>query len=41
MAFTYKKYKELVKEIDHISKELKKQNRDSYDSFKVQDHIAY
>ena len=40
MAFTYKRYKELVKEIDHISKELKKQNRDSYDSFKVQDHIC-
>ena len=40
MAFTYKKYKELVKEIDYISKELKKQNKDNYDSFKVQDHIC-
>ena len=40
MAFTYKKYKELVKEIDHISKELKKKNKDNYDSFKVQDHIC-
>ena len=35
MTFTYKRYKELVKEIDHISKELKKQNKDNYDSFKV------
>ena len=40
MAFTYKKYKELVKEIDCISKELKKQNKDNYNSFKVQDNIC-
>ena len=40
MAFTYKKYKELAKEIEYISRELKKRNKDNYDSFKVQAHIC-
>ena len=37
MGFTYKRYKELIKEIDYISKELKKQKKDNYNSFKVED----
>ena len=37
MGFTYQRYKELVKDIDYISKELKKQKKDSYNSFKVED----
>ena len=37
MGFTYQRYKELIKEIDCISKELKKQNKDNYNSFKVED----
>ena len=37
MRFTYQRYKELVKDIDYISKELKKQKKDSYSSFKVED----
>ena len=40
MGFAYQRYKELVKEIDHISRELKKQNKDNYNSFKTQDHIC-
>ena len=40
MAFTYEKYKELVKDINAISKELKKQNKDNYNSFKTQDNIC-
>ena len=36
MGFTYQIYKELVKDIDYISKELKKQKKDSYNSFKVE-----
>ena len=35
MGFTYQIYKELVKDIDYISKEIKKQKKDSYNSFKV------
>ena len=37
MGFTYQRYKELVKDIDYISKELKKQKKDSYNSFEVED----
>ena len=37
MGITYQRYKELVKDIDYISKELKKQKKDSYNSFKVED----
>ena len=37
MGFAYKRYKELVKDIDYISKELKKQKKDSFSSFKVED----
>ena len=40
MAFTYEKYKELVKDINSISEELKNQNKDNYNSFKVQDNIC-
>ena len=40
MAFTYEKYKELVKDINGISEELKNQNKDNYNSFKVQDNIC-
>ena len=40
MGFTYKKYKELIKEIDYISKELKKQKKDNYNSFKVEDYAC-
>ena len=40
MAFTYEKYKELVEDINSISEELKNQNKDNYNSFKVQDNIC-
>ena len=40
MAFTYEKYKELVKDINSISEELKNQNKDNYNSFKVQNNIC-
>ena len=40
MGFTYEKYKELVKDINSISEELKNQNKDNYNSFKVQDNIC-
>lgn len=37
MSFSYERYNELVKDINHISKSLQEQTENNYKSFKVED----